>query len=1598
MLTTEPDRFVGLTPSPAMANPVEAPDNDVLGASSRQFNMMRQLYDYQNNRQGLVDDPNYNPLDDVRGTKYEGNLDDFIGSRSRAETQVIMREKDTKDRDMAFLGKAGWAGAVAMMGMGIADPTIAMPIFDGFGIAKGAMGILKASASLAATSAAQAGIQQSVAYATGHSSGEEAAMNIGTATLLGGMLGGAIKFLAPAERAALEKSFENDRVEMGHDIALQHGVSPEAQAEQVKTAEIIKSEVLDGTASEPKAPLKGDALPSEKAPREMAAKASEEASIRASKEIPNTEPMLHSEITVEYPKTMSGYSDSIAGATASDTRKLELQSFAGLEKIPGIGAAFNALGSVGRIFTSPTLRTFMKPFISARRAMADLAETPLQFVDNKEGVATTANGPALDRMAKIHIDGTRVAVGNKIDQLYASYRTGSTDLNYVGQQVQKIKGGLGMQAPMAGAKMKPLEFHEAIGNALANGDKSEIPQVAEAAQFIRENVFNKWKQRAIDAGLFKADGEQGTAESYMMRVWNKEKINAQRPILQKIISDWLGADQAAKSELKNTISSAMQERTAKEAAIEKLSTRIEVAAHRMDQVEAQLGERQMEATATEKRFDTVSSRQETAQANLDQIRTFISDFKEANNSPEIAAHVKSLEAEAAKLEKGIKDITEKDLEAQDNQQRSAVMVGPMRRVARIMTGKGSMPKAAEPFWKYIARMGGVSDTGGDLRSMLGEPVKDGAGKVIGRQIDKKSPLQRLFKKGGKQWDDLQSHLASEFPEIKDRYGWNERKLSEDYSDEIRQAIADSAAGKEPAWYQAAHNPTEDDQFVTETVGELDRLVQEGVLPKFKTTKEVGDFLSGHGEGDYGMTVADYDKIISEMEAGPMSMLNRSEAQGLRNQADTKRASLDILKETLIKARDTRARAMTAEGKSSVRVNEAGMAFERSMRRADLLDERSTMLSDHVQALTDARAKMAEDIEALRAKQEKALKEWKGDTSTQAIKSLAKRDAAEAARQEKMANGAYAGKGERLKSADSDVDSALESIIKSDRDLDPETLHSRAGEIIDRIVGTPDGRLAYDAPSGGPQSGWTPDSGPPTRGPLAYRNFMIPDELVKDYLDRDARQVTQHFMHSVVPDVLMTERFGDVNMKDAFDNLRQEHEKLALAAPDEASRVKLKAQYDEAVTDLAGVRDRIKGVYAFSSDAMMQKTGRIISNIKKYNTTTNLGGSALSSLPDMAGTILLHGFPSTIKNGWTPYIKMLSGNGAEWEAAKEQFHALGLACETQLATRFHEMQDIASAYRPTGKFSRVIDSAAETFHVASGLTLWTDVNKTVAGMTAQAEALKAIKAVVEGNATQRQITRLATNNVDQEMAHRIWQNFNAPGGGKVVGTSHFPITEAWTDGAARDTYNGLIARDMDISVVTPGQEKPLWLSKPITSLIGEYKSFVAGSTERLLMTSLQQADFNTLQGIIASVGLGMMAAKAYSMVTGFPEPTTPQGWLKEGIHRSGIDGWFGEGNAIMAKATGGTVDVYRLIGADQPLSRYQSRSVLGALLGPSLDKVNTIIESSGALGRGDWNAGNTHNVRRAIAGQNLIWLRGAMDHGESAFNSAIGVPDRAQRTN
>ena len=662
-----------------------------------------------------------------------------------------------------------------------------------------------------------------------------------------------------------------------------------------------------------------------------------------------------------------------------------------------------------------------------------------------------------------------------------------------------------------------------------------------------------------------------------------------------------------------------------------------------------------------------------------------------------------------------------------------------------------------------------------------------------------------------------------------------------------------------------------------------------------------------------------------------------------------------------------------------------LADRASAHRAEIADLEEKLQAEHASAA------------AMRASIEEEIGKWHGTSTAEAKSAIKAREKYEAEREAKRAaKGGEEPKGGRLRSADEAVDRAVEAILKSDQDLSPQELRAQAHQTTERILGSPDGRLPYDQSAAGGMPQFAGQPADALRGSLAERALDVSNAWAKDaggndsWIERDIVKVMSNYMRTFAPDVLLAERFGDIEMKAQLRTVEEDYEKLIDAARgNEKEITRLGKERGAAIKDIAMMRDRLRGLFQIPKDDAERSIGRIAAAMRNFSTITSMGLAAAASIPDTAGVVFRWGMNSVFNDAWAPFLASLMT--ADRKFAKEvirQMQVMKIVHETQSAMRHHELNGITEPYANGSPVERTLQYGADKMQLLNLMAPQTDILKAIAGTVASTGIYRAAKRAAAGKATKTDLLQLGQANIRPDLYEHIVEQYEKSG--NEIDGHMLPNTEAWTHPEARAAFEAAVQRDVNLSVVTPGIDKPAFLSQPVFAVLTQFKSFTAAATTRILVANLQRSDAHTLQGLIASLGFGAMAYYVHAVATGQPLSSNPSDWAKEAVSRGNLLGWLDEANTLTSKMTRGRVDMYRAIGATKPLSRDAGRTAVENLLGPSFGKMANLTRVTGAMATGDVNAGDLNAVRRLVPYQNLWFLNRALTEVEKNVGNSVGI--------
>jgi len=571
-----------------------------------------------------------------------------------------------------------------------------------------------------------------------------------------------------------------------------------------------------------------------------------------------------------------------------------------------------------------------------------------------------------------------------------------------------------------------------------------------------------------------------------------------------------------------------------------------------------------------------------------------------------------------------------------------------------------------------------------------------------------------------------------------------------------------------------------------------------------------------------------------------------------------------------------------------------------------------------------------------------------------------------------------------KGSDAEIDELTEFVR-----LMPEEISELVEEITDNILGNASGRIPYDAIISGP------------RGALKSRTLRIESKKIQEFLNTDIEEVLHSQVRTMSADVELAKKFGSVDMAEqirkindeanrkiaAVDGMKDKDGKPASEEAKAKERARLQKARKAAVRDIEGMRDRIRGQYALPSnpDGIVLRAGRVARNL---NYLRLLGGMTLSAFPDMAGIILKHGLTSTFRDGFAPLIR----NMKAVRLAGDEVKAAGTALDMILDSRAMSLAEIGDEFGRGSRFERAIKGASTRFGVISLMAPWNAAMKQFSGMVVMTNLLRASEAVAKGTATPKEIRKLASAGINADLAERITKQFARYG--ETQDGVFLANAADWDDRLAREAFRTAVVRDVDRIVVTPGQDKPLWMSTELGKTVGQFKSFNISAMQKITLSALQQRDAETLAGIVTALSLGAMTYVAKQATSGREISDDPAVWATNAFDWSGLAGWMMEINNMAEKASRGRVGFSAITG--KQMSRYQSRNVIGAFLGPTPDAVADIFQVTGSMFAGDTTKSDLHKLRQLLPFQNLFYVRSLLNQVEDASGDALDLPDTRKK--
>jgi hypothetical protein len=440
--------------------------------------------------------------------------------------------------------------------------------------------------------------------------------------------------------------------------------------------------------------------------------------------------------------------------------------------------------------------------------------------------------------------------------------------------------------------------------------------------------------------------------------------------------------------------------------------------------------------------------------------------------------------------------------------------------------------------------------------------------------------------------------------------------------------------------------------------------------------------------------------------------------------------------------------------------------------------------------------------------------------------------------------------EKIDAAEGADVAKLQAIIdkaefKKGKDFDPEDYESIATQIAQRINGTPDGRLPYDWKMG---EGFSSGSGGSSlggatalRGPLRARKFTIDDDLIEEFLENDIEVLGTRYLQQTGADIELTRKFGSVTLEDEIKQIQDYYTNLMKTA-DGKNAIALGKKMDADIRDIAGMRDRIRGVYGFQEDNIWTRIGR---STRDLNYLRLLGGVTVSSLPDAARILMAEGFVKTFSKGLAP----LATNTKQFKLAASEAKRYGIGTDVLMSGKSEVIADVGDYTQGGTMIERGLSGAANKFGRINFLDYWTSGMKQLHAVTMQTS-------IFDGLSKGKFDKRLARLGIDEQSAKDMMAQVRKHG--KNEDGVWITNAKNWDRPDLERMWGAAMRKESDRVIIIPGQEKPLFMSSELGKSIGQFRSFILSATQRVLVAGVQGQDHNAMGGMISLVGMGMFS--------------------------------------------------------------------------------------------------------------------------------------------
>lgn len=406
----------------------------------------------------------------------------------------------------------------------------------------------------------------------------------------------------------------------------------------------------------------------------------------------------------------------------------------------------------------------------------------------------------------------------------------------------------------------------------------------------------------------------------------------------------------------------------------------------------------------------------------------------------------------------------------------------------------------------------------------------------------------------------------------------------------------------------------------------------------------------------------------------------------------------------------------------------------------------------------------------------------------------------------------------------------------------------AGDVYKTITDTSAPRNDYEISTG-------------VRGFGKARSLDIPSAVLADagYLVDNVFDIGQRYVRSAGTDAALAKHFrkakigpdgkpiegettGDVMLEDVVARIKSDAD-AELSAPglDPELEKLIKADRDRDVAVIEAVRKRLRGEMNHADFTLSSSVNvrRAMDLAMSLNFMRLLGGTVLSSLPDLASMTLVHGFGPTVKNGLLPLVRDLKANGLAGSEQMRLARLAGANIELALNSRVAAMAGLDDPLNDLGTAQQFQRNATQAFATYTGISHWNALVKQVAYNTTQARFLdNAVRGY--SKLSKRERALMDNLGLDAETLERIRKSYEGQSTRDVMGA---PVAQwdEWADVAAAEKMKAALGREVNNQIITPEMsDLPTFYATPVGRMLMQFKSHMLASQARVVGRNVQLA--------------------------------------------------------------------------------------------------------------------------------------------------------------